>query len=76
LMKQQAVSDLYKLYIEAENNKIEYNLAAIPADFSYEKNEPFDRSYMTALFGVGRNLGREGYSWSKLPPGLTAQSSR
>ncbi len=73
LMKQQAISDLYKLYVEAGNNGIGYNMASVPSDFDMVSQEPFDRKYMTALFNVGRKLGRLGYSWAKRPPGLITE---
>jgi len=76
LMKQQAVSDLYKLYTEAKNNRIEFNLASVPDSFTRKSKEPFDKAYMQALFKIGRDLGRQGYPWSRLPPGLTEQSTR
>ena len=70
LMKQQAISDLYKLYVEARNNGINYNMAYVPPSFTMKSQEPFDKTYMTALFGVARNLAREGYQWATTPPGL------
>ncbi|MCH9764774.1 MAG: patatin-like phospholipase family protein [Alphaproteobacteria bacterium] len=74
LMKQQAISDLYKLYVETKNNSIAYHLASVPASFTLESKETFDRKYMKALFDVGRELGQKGYAWSKTPPGLTSSS--
>ncbi len=76
LMKQQAISDLYKLYVEAGNNGIGYNIASIPKDFTMESKEAFDREYMTALFNVARELALKGYRWTKRPPGLTSQARR
>jgi len=40
-------------------------LPAIPADFSYASDEPFDQRYMIALFNRGYSLGAHQYSWSK-----------
>lgn len=70
LMKQQAISDLYKLYVEAKRNKIAYHHAAIPPTFTRLPKEAFDKDYMNALFDVGYALGRNGYPWSTKPPGL------
>ncbi|MGH1418405.1 MAG: patatin-like phospholipase family protein [Hyphomicrobiaceae bacterium] len=70
LTKQQAISDLYKVYVEAKNNGIGYNIASVPKSFKLASKEPFDRDYMRALFEVGRGLGRNGYRWMRKPPGL------
>ena len=76
LMQQQAISDLYKIYVSAEENHMGYNVAAIPTDFDLESTEPFDKVYMTALFDVGHELGRQGYPWLKKPPGLAPQQAK
>ena len=70
LMKQQAISDLYKLYVETQRNKIAYHHAAVPPTFTRQSKETFDRDYMRALFDVGYKLGRAGYPWARKPPGL------
>ena len=48
--------------------RIDYNLAAIPADFDAPHPKPFDRAYMQALYDLGLGLGRAGYPWAKAPP--------
>ncbi len=70
LMQQQAIGDLYKLYVETQNNGIGYNVVAIPPGFKMKSNEAFDPVYMQALFDVGRELGRKRQSWARKPPGL------
>ena len=72
IMKQQAIGDLYKLYVEARNNRIKYFQASIPDSFTLTSKEPFDLAYMKALFQHGFDLGRRGYHWARLPPGLSA----
>ncbi|MCC7251345.1 MAG: patatin-like phospholipase family protein [Hyphomicrobium sp.] len=76
LIKNQGIGDLYRMHATARRDGIDYNLAAIPADFTVKSNGPFDRSYMMALFAVGQKLGRNGYRWLKAPPGLEAVVSR
>ena len=71
-MKQQAIGDLYKLYVEARNNRIKYHQASIPDSFKHVSKEPFDLEYMRALFKLGSELGQRGYKWARLPPGLKA----
>ena len=75
IMKQQAIGDLYKLYVEARNNRMSYRLASIPDSFTMKSSEPFDLKYMRALFQKGFDLGKSGYDWSRLPPGLTAETA-
>lgn len=70
LIKQQAISDLYKLYVEAKNNGIAYRMASVPDSFNKIPKEPFDRVYMKALFDKGFSLAQNGYSWATKPPGL------
>ena len=70
IMKQQAIGDLYKLYVEARNNRIKYHQASIPDSFTLTSKEPFDLKYMQALFKHGFELGKRGYRWARLPPGL------
>lgn len=69
LIQTQGVGDLYRIYIAADRDKIDYNLGSIPDTFKTELKEPFDTNYMQTLFKVGYELGAEGYPWAKLPPG-------
>ena len=74
-MKQQAIGDLYKLYVEARNNRIKYHEASIPDSFTLKSKEPFDLQYMRALFKLGFDRAKQGYRWARLPPGLKADIS-
>lgn len=76
LIKSQGIGDLYRMHATARRDGIDYNLAAIPADFNAASNGPFDRTYMRALFALGERLGRDGYRWRKAPPGLEAVAGR
>lgn len=76
LIKSQGIGDLYRMHATARRDGIDYNLAAIPADFNAKSNGPFDRTYMIALFALGEKQGRNGYRWLKAPPGLEAVVSR
>jgi predicted acylesterase/phospholipase RssA len=70
LIKTQGIGDLYEIHSIAKRDGVDYNLAYIPEDFVLRSNEIFDRSYMNALFQKGYEMGRAGYPWRKLPPGL------
>lgn len=69
LIQTQGIGDIYRIYIAATRDQIDFNLANIPSSFDMKLERPFDRAYMQALFGVGYTLGRQGYPWQKVPPG-------
>jgi predicted patatin/cPLA2 family phospholipase len=70
LIRTQGTGDLYRIYLGARRDGLDYNLASIPADFDMEPKEPFDPAYMQALFDLGYRLAKEGYPWEKAPPGF------
>jgi predicted acylesterase/phospholipase RssA len=70
LIQTQGIGDLYKIYLTAQRDGIQFNLAHIPATFDAPHHEDFDREYMRALFQTGYELARQGYSWAKTPPGM------
>lgn len=76
LIQTQGLGDLYRIYLTAQQDGLDYNLAYIGADFNAEHKEDFDTAYMRALFDYGYQLGRKGYPWHKTPPGLTVTKSR
>ena len=75
LIQTQGTGDLYRLYLLAQKDGLDFNLAYIGADFTTEHKEDFDPAYMRALFDYGYQLGRKSYPWQKTPPGLTATRS-
>ena len=68
LIKSQGVGDLYELYVFAQRNGIDYNLAYIPGDFLDTSTQAFDPVYMTKLYDLGFKLAQAGYPWKKTPP--------
>ena len=70
MTKSQGMSDLYRIYLLAQRDGIDYNLAFIPLDFSPKRNSEFDTKYMNEEFELAYNLARDGYKWSKYPPGF------
>lgn len=74
LIKNQGIGDLYRIHAMAMRDNIDFNLATIPASFALKSDEPFDLTYMRALYEVGHSLGARGYQWTKVPPGLTADA--
>ncbi|HXX57518.1 MAG TPA: patatin-like phospholipase family protein [Thermodesulfovibrionales bacterium] len=70
LIQMQGVGDLYRIYLTAERDGLDYNLAYIPSSFNVPKKEDFDTAYMRQLFDVGYSMAAKGYPWQKRPPGL------
>ena len=76
LIQSQGVGDLYRIYLAAQRDGIDFNLAYIGADFDVPLEEPFDPDYMQALYDYGYELGRAGYSWDQTPPGFEEIADR
>ncbi len=70
LTKYQGIGDLYRLYIGAQRDGIDYKLVHIPADFRDEPKVNFDPVYMGALFDLGRSIGKADDTWEDAPPGV------
>ena len=71
LIKMQGIGDLYRIFLGAQRDGMEFYLAHIPRDFEDVPKEPFDQEYMQKLFDLGYNLARSGYRWDRAPPGMT-----
>lgn len=69
LIQTQGVGDLYRIFLTAQRDGFDFNLAYIPASFNVEHQEDFDQRYMRALYQVGFERARESYDWAKQPPG-------
>ena len=61
---------MYRVYLGAQRDGINYHLAYIPSSFREISQEPFDREYMIKLFNLGYDLAKEGYQWETAPPGV------
>ncbi len=70
LIQSQGIGDLYRIYLTAQQDHIDYNLAYIPKSFTHPHKEDFDTAYMRDLFNLGYKLGSKGYPWEKTPPGI------
>jgi len=69
LLKSQGVGDLFRLYVLAQRDQFDYNLAYIPPDFTPRPTSSFDTAYMNKLFQLGYQLACCGQPWRKYPPG-------
>lgn len=68
LIHTQGIGDLRMIYEVSKRDGLDFNLAFIPKSFNAPHKENFDPSYMSALYRVGYELGKKGYSWKKEPP--------
>jgi hypothetical protein len=75
LIQAQGIGDLYRIYLTAQRDGLDYNLAYIPSSFNVPKKEDFDTQYMRQLFDVGYNMALKGYPWQKTPPGIQPSAS-
>lgn len=70
LTKSQGIGDLVRMYTKAERDGIDYNLTAIPDEFSERRKKPFELTYMRPLYDTGYKIGSGGIPWQKKPPGF------
>jgi hypothetical protein len=70
LIRTQGIGDLYRIYLGARRDGMDYNLAFIPSDFEEKSKEAFDPDYMSKLFDLGYRMAKNGYPWEKVPPGF------
>ena len=68
LIRMQGAGDLYRIFLLARRDGLDFNLAYIPHDFNEPQKEAFDPEYMQGLFDLGYRMGRGGYPWIKAPP--------
>lgn len=73
LFRTQGLGDLYRIYLGALRDGLEFKVTFLPTD-SYRKTpEPFDREYMVELFERAHALAEKGYPWSDAPPGFEVE---
>jgi len=65
----QGNGDLQRMYLTAQRDILDYNLALIPADFKAVSKGEFDPVYMRQLYARGQDMASKGYPWMKYPPG-------
>jgi len=68
LVRTQGIGDLYRIYLEACRDKLDFNLAYIPSDFTEKPEGEFDTGYMKKLFDLAFERAAAGYDWVKMPP--------
>jgi predicted acylesterase/phospholipase RssA len=73
LIRNQGIGDMFRMYLGARRDGLDYHLAVIPEDFQEKSKEPFDLEYMGKLFDLGYRMAKQGYPWEKVPPGMDSE---
>jgi len=68
LIGSQGIGDLYRIYVISKRDGFDYNLAALPDDYSYQSKANFDPVEMAMLYKMGYEAAKNGYPWQKYPP--------
>lgn len=76
LIRTQGIGDLYRIYLGARRDGMDYNMAFIPSDFQQMSKEEFDPEYMCELYHRGYQMAEKGYPWEKAPPGFKPLSRK
>ena len=74
LIHTQGLGDLYRIFLTAQRDGLDFNLAYIPSHFNAPHKEEFDTEYMRALFALGYDMAAGGYPWEKVPPDYASHS--
>lgn len=64
------VGDISRIFLTAQRDGMEFRLSFIGSNFRMERREPFDRSYMRALFDYGARKATDGEAWATEPPAV------
>ena len=67
LIRTQGIGDMFRVYLAAQRDGLDFHLADIPEDFDTQPAEQFDPVYMRQLFDLGHGLARSGYPWKRTP---------
>jgi len=80
LIKAQGVGDLYRIFVIARRDGLDFNLALISDEMdTANRADEFDNTVMNVLFDTGYKLAHYGYRWLKGPPGffpVTGEATR
>lgn len=68
LIQFQGIGDLFRIFMIAQRDGVDFNLAYIPPSFNAPHKEDFDTEYMRQLFNLGHAMAARGYPWNKELP--------
>ncbi len=63
MLRTRGFNDAVSLYLSSQGDKLGFNLAQIPDDFTIGSSEFYDRNYMRELFERGFAMAKQGYPW-------------
>ncbi|MEQ1718376.1 MAG: patatin-like phospholipase family protein [Hyphomicrobium sp.] len=69
LIKSQNWGELYRIYRLAKDAVADFNLLAVPPEFTMTAKNIVDPAYQKALYDLGYKTGAGGGPWMKAPPG-------
>jgi len=70
LITMQGNGDLYRIYLKAQRDELDFNLAFIPTQFVDETEKRFDPTDMKKLYDYAYQQAKKGYPWRKTLPGF------
>lgn len=73
MIQTQGIGDIFRIFLVAQRDGVDFNLAYIPPTFREQPAEDFDPVYMSKLFQVGYDQAKNGYPWEKSPPGYVLE---
>jgi hypothetical protein len=68
LLDNQASGDIYRIFVTAERDGAEFNLAADRSSLEPDGTKLFDQVYMKKLFDTARSQAARGYPWLTTVP--------
>jgi hypothetical protein len=68
LIQTQGISDIDRIYLLAQKDGVDFNLAYIDTDFDFPHQQEFANDYMQQLFDYAYGLSANGYPWHKDVP--------
>jgi hypothetical protein len=68
LIQIQGISDIERIYLLAQKDGVDFNLAYIDTDFDFPHEQEFANDYMQHLFDYAYDLSAKGYPWHKDVP--------
>lgn len=70
LIRTQGIGDIYRMYIAADRDGLDFNLAYIPVEFADSAPEPSGLAYMRHIYDQAFSKAKAGYVWEAFPPGV------
>lgn len=72
MFKVSGINDLWRLYLAAQDDDVNFRYIAILADYVPSTAQQFDKAEMNREFDYGRAIALKGIEWKIAPPGYTA----